>query len=160
MSWSKLPASTLGSMSNQQTGMLLSVVGVIDPDRERLVRFMKVHEVALEKWFRNVQEWSEELPDCNHHAWVSYRVWWCADEKESDSFTLDDAIENQKLNDEFKGQGEESTESSAENLVVDKIREGKQSLRADVEHLEAIVVLSENVLCQDERVTNVTLNVL
>ncbi|KAK8648651.1 hypothetical protein V6N13_129399 [Hibiscus sabdariffa] len=78
--------------------------------------------------------------------------------EELDSLTLDDAVENQKLNDEFEGQGEESAESSTENLVVEKIAEGKESLRADMEHLEATTVPSENVLCQDERVTNVILN--
>ncbi|KAK8588867.1 hypothetical protein V6N13_087761 [Hibiscus sabdariffa] len=69
---------------------------------------------AMKKWFRNVQEWSKELPDCNRRAWVSCQVW-CADEEESDSFTLDDVVENQKLNNEFEGQGEESVESSTEN---------------------------------------------
>ncbi|KAL4342616.1 hypothetical protein GQ457_08G035060 [Hibiscus cannabinus] len=62
---------------------------------------------------------------------------WCAEEEESDSFTLDDAFEKQKLNAEFEGQGDESVESSTENLEVE---------------------LSVKVLCQDERVTNVTLN--
>ncbi|KAK9025946.1 hypothetical protein V6N11_038799 [Hibiscus sabdariffa] len=111
---------------------------LIFKDHERLVSFMKEHEGALKKWFRSVQEWQEELPDCNRRA--------------------DDAVENQKLNDEFEGQGEESAESSTENLVVEKIAEGKESLRADMEHLEATTVPSENVLCQDERVTNVILN--
>ncbi|KAK9045284.1 hypothetical protein V6N11_059171 [Hibiscus sabdariffa] len=46
---------------------------------------------------------------------------WCVDEEESNSFTLDDVSEKQKLNDEFEDQGEESAESSTENLEAKKV---------------------------------------
>ncbi|KAK8988707.1 hypothetical protein V6N11_030086 [Hibiscus sabdariffa] len=72
--------------------------------------------------------------------------------------TRNDAFEKQKLNAEFEGQGDESVESSTENLEVENEGEGEQSPRTDVAHLEARAVLSGKVLCQDEGVTNVTLN--
>ncbi|KAK8650680.1 hypothetical protein V6N13_140307 [Hibiscus sabdariffa] len=83
---------------------------------------------------------------------------WCVDEEESDSFTLDDVIEKQKMNDETKGLEEESTESSTKNLEVEKLGEGEQSLRTDVAHIEVTTILLEKILCQEEGVTNVTLN--
>ncbi|KAL4384633.1 hypothetical protein GQ457_15G028830 [Hibiscus cannabinus] len=210
---------------------------LIFKDHESLEGFLKEHEAALNKWFKNVKKWSEELSVCNRRAcaWVScqgipihawneetigniaslwgdlisvdertvkpssfYRAYfqiltnysdpinetielnvaskvfkvrvcefepaftpnsvWCADEEESVSFTLDDAFEKQKLNAEFEGQVDESVESSTENLEVENEGEGEQSPRTDVAHLEATAVLSGKVLCQDEGVTNVTLN--
>ncbi|KAK8571187.1 hypothetical protein V6N13_025742 [Hibiscus sabdariffa] len=212
-----------------------TILLLIFKDQESLEGFLREHEAALKKWFKNVKKWSEELSDCNRRAWVScqgipihawneetieniaslwgdlisvdertvkpssfYRAYfqiltnysdhinetielnvaskvfkvrvcefepvftpnsvWCADEEESDSFTLDDAFEKQKLNAEFEGQGDESVESSTENLEVENEGEGEQSPRTDVAHLEATTVLSVKVLCQDEGVTNVTLN--
>ncbi|KAK8683267.1 hypothetical protein V6N13_039332 [Hibiscus sabdariffa] len=44
---------------------------LIFKDHDRLVSFLKDHESVLKKWFRDVQEWSEEFSDCNRRVWIS-----------------------------------------------------------------------------------------
>ncbi|KAK8568794.1 hypothetical protein V6N13_106677 [Hibiscus sabdariffa] len=138
---------------------------------ERTVKpssFYRAYFQILTNYFDHINETVElnvaskvfKVRVCEFEPKFTPNLVWCLDEEESDSFTLDDAFEKQKLNDEFKSQGDESVESSTENLEVKKVGEGEQSPRIDVAHLEATTMLLEKVLCQDEGVTNVTLNEL
>ncbi|KAK8626688.1 hypothetical protein V6N13_134321 [Hibiscus sabdariffa] len=40
-------------------------------NHERVVSFKKDYELALKKWFSNIQVWSEEILVCNCRAWIS-----------------------------------------------------------------------------------------
>ncbi|KAL4354229.1 hypothetical protein GQ457_06G007350 [Hibiscus cannabinus] len=40
-------------------------------NHEIVVSFKKDYELALKKWFSNIQVWSEEISVCNRRAWIS-----------------------------------------------------------------------------------------